>query len=269
MDKSRYLNINHTNSFTSIKFAILFSIIFHSLLVAQNKYNFNQFGNEAEKYYSSPLDWDKNDILIFGIVAASTIGIIQFDETIKNEFHKINFETDNWLMEAGRYWGEPIPSLALSGILLFHGITTENESTKKLGFEIGQSFIYSTSVTSALKIIIGRSRPNTKNNATTFSPFAFDNSQWSLPSGHTTIAFSLSTVLSENTDNHYLKVLAFVPAFLTATSRVYQNHHWASDVFLGAAIGYFTGKFITDLHKQNEIIPTINNTPLISFSLSF
>nr|MDA3861232.1 phosphatase PAP2 family protein [Melioribacteraceae bacterium] len=72
-----------------------------------------------------------------------------------------------------------------------------------------------------------------------------------------------------NTDNNYLKILAFLPAFLTATSRVYQNHHWASDVFLGAFIGYFTAKYITDLHKQNEVSPTITNTPLISLSLSF
>ena len=80
---------------------------------------------------------------------------------------------------------------------------------------------------------------------------------------------NLSTLLAANTNNNYLKALAFVPALLTASSRMYQNHHWASDVFLGAAIGYFTGKFITDLHKQNEVDPRINNTPLISLSLTF
>ena len=238
-------------------------------LFSQNKYDWEQFGNEAGDYYSAPLNWDKNDFLTFGLVVVGNIGLMQFDDSIKDEFSKINSTKKNWLMEAGRIWGEPIPSLALSGILLIHGYTANDETTKKIGFEIGQSFLYSVSVTSGLKIILGRARPYTGLPSTTFSPFSLNDSNWSHPSGHTTIAFSLSTVLAANTNNDALKVLAFIPAFLTATSRVYQNHHWASDVFLGAMIGYFTGKFVTDLHQQNEVSPIIYTTPLVSLSLSF
>ncbi len=238
-------------------------------LFSQNSYNWEQLGNEAGDYYSAPLNWDKNDFLTFGLVLAGNFGLMQFDDSIKDEFAKINSNKNNWLMEAGRYWGEPIPSLALSGILLIHGYTADDETTKKIGFEIGQSFLYSVSVTSGLKIILGRARPSTGSSSTSFSPFSFSNSNWSHPSGHTTVAFSLSTVLAANTNNDALKILAFIPAFLTATSRVYQNHHWASDVFLGAMIGYFTGKFITDLHTENEVTPYINSTPLVSLSLTF
>lgn len=239
------------------------------ILFSQNNYNFAQFGKEAGTYYSSPLHWDKNDFLTLGIVTASTITAMQFDESIKTEVFKIDSNKKHWLMEAGRYWGESIPSASLSGILLIHGILANDNTTKKIGFEIVQSFIFSVSVTSALKIAIGRARPYTETSSSTFSPFSFDNNNLSLPSGHTTIAFSLSTVLAKNTNNYGLKILAFIPAILTATSRVYQNYHWTSDVLLGAAIGYFTGKYVTDLHKQNDENPTINNTPLISFSLSF
>ncbi|MBU0474309.1 MAG: phosphatase PAP2 family protein [Bacteroidetes bacterium] len=248
---------------------LLFILLIPNFLFSQNNYNFTQFGNEAGDYYSAPFHWDKNDFLTLGIIAAGTLTAMQFDDSIKNEFAKINSDKNNWLMEAGRYWGEVAPSIALSGILLIHGISTNDETTKKIGFEIGQALIYSVSVTSGLKIIIGRARPYTENNSTTFSPFSFKNDNLSLPSGHTTVAFSLSTVLASNTSNDGLKILAFIPAILTATSRIYQNYHWTSDVLLGAAIGYFTGKYVTDLHKRNELIPTITNTPLISFSLSF
>lgn len=248
---------------------LIFILIFPIILFPQNKYDWNQFGNETGEYYSAPFNWDKNDILTFGLIAIADIGLMQFDDSIKDQFLKINSNQNNWLMEAGRYWGEPVPSIALSGILLIHGYATDDETTKKLGFEIGQSFLYSVSVTSGLKIILGRARPNTGLPSTSYSPFSFSNSNWSHPSGHTTIAFSLSTVLAANTDSDALKVLAFIPAVLTATSRMYQNHHWASDVFLGAVIGYFTGKFVTDLHNQNEVTPYINSTPLVSLSFSF
>ncbi len=244
-------------------------LLFPIMVYSQNNYDWKQFGNETGDYFSAPLHWKKNDLLTFGLIAAGTFTLTQFDDSIKDEISKINSNKNNWLMEAGRYWGEPLPSLALSGILLLHGISTDDETTRKLGFEIGQSFIYSVSVTSGLKVILGRTRPNSGCSSSTFSPLSFTNSNWSLPSGHTTIAFSLSTVLAANTDNNYLKILAFVPALLTASSRMYQNHHWASDVFLGAAIGYFTSKYITDLHKQNEVDPRINNTPLVSLSLAF
>lgn len=244
-------------------------LFFPTLLFSQNKYDWEQLRDETGKYYSAPFSWNSNDLITLGIISAGTITLMQFDDNIKNEFSKINSEKDNWLMEAGRYWGEPLPSLALSGILLIHGISTNNLSTKKIGFEIAQSFIYSVSVTSVLKISIGRARPYTGNSSATFSPFALHNSNWSLPSGHSTVAFSLSTILAANTNNNFLKVAAFIPAVLTITSRMYQDYHWASDVFLGAAIGYFTAKYITNIHHQNELNPTINNTPLISFSLNF
>jgi len=38
--------------------------------------------------------------------------------------------------------------------------------------------------------------------------------------------------------------LAYGIATLTALSRVNDNAHWASDIFFGAVIGYFTAKAI-------------------------
>nr|MDA3861633.1 hypothetical protein [Melioribacteraceae bacterium] len=185
---------------TLLKYRFLLLILFSPIfLFSQNTYNWKQFGNEAGDYFSAPINWDKNDFLTFGLIAAGTLTLTQFDDSIKDEVSKFNSNKDNWLIEAGRYWGEPISSLALSGILLLHGITTNDETTKKLGFEIGQSFIYSVSVTSGLKVILGRARPSSGNSASTFAPLSFTNSNWSLPSGHTTVAFSLSSVLAANT----------------------------------------------------------------------
>lgn len=249
--------------------ALIILIFLSTTILSQNEYNFKQFINEAGDYYTAPLNWDTNDFLTFGIIAVSTYGLMYLDEPIKNEFFKINSNKKNWLMEAGRYWGEPIPSIALSGLLLLHGYVYDNNTTKKIGFEVGQSFLYSVSVTSALKIAFGRSRPYTGHDPFTFDPISFTNSKWSYPSGHSTVAFSLSTVLAANTENTGWKIAAFIPAFLTVISRVYQNYHWASDVFLGGMIGYFTGSFITELHKEKELNGKIETTPLISLSLSF
>ena len=254
-----------------MKYILVIILLFSFILpiTAQNKYDFKQFGEETGDFFTTPFSWDKNDFITFGLITATTYALMHADEPIKNEIAKINSNKNHWLMEIGRYWGEPIPSVAISGLLLIHGYAFDNSTTKKIGFEVGQSFLYSVTVTSGLKIIIGRARPSTGNDPFTFEPFAFKNSNWSLPSGHTTVAFSLSTVLAANTDSYALKTAAFLPAFLTAFSRIYQNHHWTSDVFLGAMVGYFVGKFVTNLHDEKELTPQMAQIPLLSLSLSF
>ena len=104
-----------------------------------------------------------------------------------------------------------------------------------------------------------------------FNPlYLTPNDFWSYPSGHTTSAFALSTTLAESVKADWLKVLCYVPAFTTAFARIYENKHWASDVFAGAFIGYFVAKFFTDLHKKDDIIPHEEPpTPLINFSIPF
>ena len=73
-----------------------------------------------------------------------------------------------------------------------------------------------------------------------------------MPSGHSTVAFILSTVFSRNADSPILKVLAYVPAAVTMISRVYQDQHWTSDTFAGAALGYFVGTWVVDHHEQSD-----------------
>ena len=63
-----------------------------------------------------------------------------------------------------------------------------------------------------------------------------------------------------------------IPAFLTGISRIYHDKHWSSDVFLGAAIGYFTARFVNNLHdnlevKNNFVQPQTSNIFKISLPL--
>ena len=104
------------------------------------------------------------------------------------------------------------------------------------------------------KYSFGRERPRENSDPFSFHPFSFQSDNFlSINSGHTALAFSLSTVLAKNTSNDFLKIVLFAPAFMTAFSRVYQNHHWTSDVLLGGIIGYSVAEFVTRLHKSQKI----------------
>lgn len=78
----------------------------------------------------------------------------------------------------------------------------------------------------------------------TSDPFALTKSSdapdMGMPSGHTTTAFAVATVFADQygEESKYIPVIAYGLATLTAWSRVYDNSHWASDVFIGAIVGH-------------------------------
>ncbi|HPN36947.1 MAG TPA: phosphatase PAP2 family protein, partial [Melioribacteraceae bacterium] len=71
-----------------------------------------------------------------------------------------------------------------------------------------------------------------------------------------TLSFALFTTLSLNTKNRLLKIAYFVPAVITGISRIVHNKHWLSDVFLGAAVGYFSAHFVHSLHNDSPVYET-------------
>jgi hypothetical protein len=246
-------------------------ILFTSAIFAQNKYNFNQFGEEVIDVIERPVKWNATEYGYLAAIVGVTYGLMHIDESVRTEMLKDTSWQGSVPLEIARYWGEPITSIMLGGGFLLHGILNDNTANKKLGFEITQSFIYSGTINQFFKIAFGRARPFTGLDAFQFHPFqSLQDKKWSFPSGHTTLAFSLSTVISQNTKSDFWKVAAFIPAFATAFSRVNYNKHWTSDVFLGAFTGYFVAKYLTDLHKSKEQNAEINTqTPLISIQLLF
>ena len=90
-----------------------------------------------------------------------------------------------------------------------------------------------------------------------------------MPSGHSTVAFVISTVLSRNVKSPVLKVLAYLPAVLTMASRVYQDEHWTSDTFAGAALGYFVASWVVDQHENSKSMVQVSSLYPLSISITF
>jgi len=108
-------------------------------------------------------------------------------------------------------------------------------------------------MTSGMKILAERHRPNTGDAPTTWDGPHVSLKNVSFSSGHTASAFSIATVFAdEYKDNAFVPPIAYGLATLTGLSRIYSNEHWASDVFFGAALGYFTSKALLWYHKEDK-----------------
>ena len=222
-------------------------------LFSQNKYNLVQFRDETVDFIKQPVKWDGNDWLKLGLISAGTFLVMQADQPIRDALMKDQRYDKSFPVEFGKLWGETYSTAIVAGAFGVHGILTDDKTTKKVGFEIIQAALYSGGITSVLKFAFGRARPYMNKGSAEYQPFTLlDDGFHSFPSGHTTLAFALSTVLSRNAQSTTLKVLAYLPAALTMFSRVYQDYHWTSDCLFSAVVGFVVATWVVDLHDQKE-----------------
>lgn len=237
----------------SIAFLLLLIIACDSPLLPQNKYNFVQFRDETVDFIKQPAKWEGNDWLKLGLIGAGTFLVMQLDQPIRDAVMKDQGYFNSGPVVLGKLWGETYSTAVIAGAFGLHGLLTDDKTTKKVGFEIVQAALYSGGITTVLKLAFGRARPYTNFGRGEYRPFTLlDDGFHSLPSGHSTLAFALSTVLSRNVQSSALKVMAYIPAALTMFSRVYQDYHWTSDCLLSAAIGFVVATWVVDLHDQKE-----------------
>ncbi|MGD0338266.1 MAG: phosphatase PAP2 family protein [Bacteroidota bacterium] len=223
--------------------------------VDRNKYNFSQFGNETVDFIKQPTKWNGSDWLKLGLISAGTFLIMETaDQPIREAVLKDQRYYKSVPIEFGRMWGELYSPIVLFGGFAIHSMLTNDKGTRKIAYEIGQASLYAGAVDYILKLAIGRARPYMEEGKSSFHPFSslFSQNYHSIPGGHNTAAFAISTVLSRNAKPIWLKGLAYVPAVLTFISRVYQDQHWTSDDFLGAALGYVIATWVVDQHEQGD-----------------
>jgi membrane-associated phospholipid phosphatase len=219
-----------------------------------NKYNFSQFGHETVDFLIKPTKWDDTDWLRLGVTAGATFLTMQADIPIRNAVLKDNGRYFYSVpIEGARMYGELYSPFVFFGGFAIHYWITDNMSSRKIAYEIGQASLYTGAIVLTLKSIIGRARPHDNEGRATYHSFTLIGDDYhSLPGGHTATAMVISTVLSRNVEPTWLKVLVYVPAAITAYSRVYQDWHWTSDDLLGGAIGYFVATWVVDIHEQKE-----------------
>jgi membrane-associated phospholipid phosphatase len=250
--------------------SLFLSMIVGSLVFGQNsdlrnsvyrlKYNFSQFGNESWDYLKQPTKWNGSDWLKIGLISATTFLVIETaDEPIRDVVLKNQQYYNSIPIKIGNIWGDWYPTVILASGFALNGWLDENYSSKKIAFEIAQAGLYTEIVTQIIKHSLGRARPYNELGAKEFKPFSFLGWDFtSMPAGHTSWAFSLSTVLSRNAKQDWLKVAAYIPAALTFVARIYHDKHWASDNFLAAAIGYFVATWVVDQHEKKKSMVEIS-----------
>lgn len=141
------------------------------------------------------------------------------------------------LMEVFTQIGNGVFAVLLAGAFYLSG-----QRTFAFQFVLGTFTLWLT--VEAIKLLIGRKRPFYV--LTTARIVGNKAMGYSFPSGHTSQAFYLATILSQNFELPWYGVLGlYLLAVLTGITRIYLGAHYPKDViagaFLGTVWGYFAG----------------------------
>jgi len=149
--------------------------------------------------------------------------------------------------------------LPLTAGLFAASLATDNARFQDAAFTSMQSLAYSTAAVFALKYTVGRLRPEEGAGASSFDLFS---DHTSFPSGHTATAFAVVTPWVMYYPNPVTYTL-FALSAGTAVARIARDRHWPTDVLTGAAIGYFTARYLSKRHQNAALTP---DEPRIEFT---
>jgi len=233
--------------------------------VSQN--DFSIFVDDGLTLATSPLNFTTNDWLKTGAFVLATGLAFTLDPSIKDEVNQQhNSSLDNTTSFSEKYGRISYAGIFAGGMYLTGKIIgSENISTT--GRMLVESILYSSAVASLMKYTIGRARPYTNEGPSDAFEYTFKEDHFSFPSGHTAIAFAVSTVLSRRIDNPFATIALYGLAGFTGYQRIYDDKHWFSDVFVGAAIGYFIGNNIVDSEENrssNNFLSNVSVMPALS-----
>lgn len=203
---------------------------------------------------SSPARMDRKSAAItLGIIGTGTFIYTQ-DEKIRNFFqsHQKSSSMDG-LSDIAEKFGNGAYELPFLAIYGGGGYLIGNEKMQDTALLSFESFVVANTIGTVAKIGIGRPRPYTEEGSGSYKPFSTDSDHTSMPSGHTISAFSIASVFADEYENPFVDVTVYGLASLVALERVYDDKHWGSDVFAGAALGTVIGKSVVYLHKDKRM----------------
>jgi membrane-associated phospholipid phosphatase len=228
--------------------------------IIPDKGYFKSYLTDSRDILISPYRWNKYQwIAVSGVMVLGAVFYTQ-DANIqkvvqKNQTPFLTGVSINGLERLG----SGLYSLPALGILYGVGAIVKNDKARYTALKGVEAFVLAFISDQILKQLTHRHRPyqdDPPNPNLWDGPFVLPGNT-SFASGHAANAFAMATVVATAySKTVWVPIVCYTFAGLTAASRVYQNDHWFSDVFIGSAIGFAIGRTIMNNHiKKIKVLP--------------
>ena len=215
-------------------------------------------GEAAAHAVTGPLRWRRKELRTLGYAVGGLAALSLLDEAGRDLMAKNRSETNDRIEE----WVEPFGAtrgLEILGGFYAAGLVLNDAKLRGVAAEgLASSLVASVLITPPLTDLFGRPRPRANRPAHTFEPFSGNHS---LPSGHTTQAFAVASVIASEFDHPAVQVGAYGLASAVGLSRMYRRSHFLSDVTAAALIGTTVGRSVVRYGQRRRdrlaVVPVV------------
>jgi membrane-associated phospholipid phosphatase len=211
-----------------------------------------RFAKDLQVTVGSPFHWHGGDFARLAAFSGAGLLLFAFDQEIQDRAQENRSSASDDAAFLFSPFGNGGYLLGFSAVLYAAGEIGRSEGLRKTALLSVESLAAATFFIWAGKLIVGRARPSSGESSRVFRPFSLRSGYWSMPSGHAASAFAVAATLAGQSRNAVVDILSYSLAALAGLSRIEDNKHWASDVFIGSAVGYFAARKIAALNRQPE-----------------
>jgi membrane-associated phospholipid phosphatase len=215
------------------------------------------FADDTAYVFTAPTRWDGADWWAAAGAGGFAIGTTALDRSVRDSVQAHRSAKLDRFSRVFEHLGADYSFIVLAGFEGYHFMADDRRSQAVFVDGLAASLIASGFIVPALKYTVGRERPSDTANPYLFRPFTNHNS---FPSGHTTQAFAVATVIASHYPEWWVRVLAFGSAGLVGYCRIEQNAHFTSDVVVGALIGWSVGRSVVR-HNNESRAPKFTLVP--------
>ena len=203
--------------------------------------------------YTAPTRINSKSLLYVGGIL--TIGgiILKYDQHIYDAFKRNqNHKYYKPIRKTGEFF-EPLGFMGFTNKYIFAsllgGYIIDYKPMVNISFDLLEHFLVASLGKNLLMISAGRKGPMLGEGARSFKL----NDGRSMPSGHSLTIMQMATIFSHHIDYLPFTITAYGIAGSVFLQRITSDHHWPSDVYVGALFGYFVSHSIFKFNERRQL----------------
>lgn len=197
---------------------------------------------DQRQFWTAPTRLHLKDTRWIVPFAGVTSAFVASDSWLSKQV-PVNSATNKRIFDYGLY-----SFIGVGGTSFLLGHLSHNDHLEEAGLLSGEAAINSTAIAYLLKGVTERERPYQGNGKGDFFKGGT-----SFPSEHSAIAWSIASVWAHEYPGTISQIAAYGLASAVSMTRVTAKQHFASDVLIGAALGWYFGRQVYRAHHDPEL----------------
>jgi membrane-associated phospholipid phosphatase len=199
---------------------------------------------DQRTFWTAPAHFRVQDLRWAVPFVGATAAFMAGDTWMSKQIPLSKVQTSKTISDYGVY-----SLIAAGGGAFVLGHLAGDDHMSEAGLLSGEAAINSTAVAFLMKSASQRPRPFQANGSGTF----FQGGT-SFPSEHAAIAWSVASVMAHEYPGTLTKILAYGLATGISATRVTGQQHFASDVIIGSALGWYFGRQVYRAHHDTDLV---------------